>query len=136
MSFAKHCGWIVSSEIVPFCIILPGIPNCIVLGGSWSDLGCSVTLECSAFLLPRFPPLFHAIHWRLRLSFEFLCCINAYKKGVFSMEKELENTEMSCPSCGFYMSVTIDKIPRNFICPNCKVEFSIIAKISTAKETK
>lgn len=52
------------------------------------------------------------------------------------MEKELENTEMSCPSCGFYMSVTIDKIPRNFICPNCKVEFSIIAKISTAKETK
>ena len=52
------------------------------------------------------------------------------------MEKELENTEMSCPSCGFYMSVTIDKIPQSFICPSCKVEFSIIAEISTAKETK
>jgi hypothetical protein len=42
-------------------MILPGAPICIVLGGSWSDLGCSVILECSAFLLPDFlldPTLF------------------------------------------------------------------------------
>ena len=52
------------------------------------------------------------------------------------MRKELENTEMSCPSCGFYMSVTIVKIPQNFICPSCKVEFSIIAKTPSKKENE
>ena len=36
-----------------YSMILPGAPICIVLGGSWSDLGCSVILECSAFLLPK-----------------------------------------------------------------------------------
>ena len=35
-------------------MILPGAPICIVLGGSWSDLGCSVILECSVFFVLNF----------------------------------------------------------------------------------
>ena len=47
-------GELCSVRLCLFCMILPGAPICIVLGGSWSDLGCSVILECSAFLLPDF----------------------------------------------------------------------------------
>ena len=94
-----------------FCMILPGAPICIVLGGSWSDLGCSATLECSAFLLPRLSPLFHAIHWRPFLSFGFLCCFAANKSRK---EKTMPApTKKRCTSCGkekslsdFYHNVT------------------------------
>ena len=46
------------------------------------------------------------------------------------MKKESQETEMSCPACGFIMSGVIEKIPKSFACPNCKMEFSIVAQVS------
>ena len=47
------------------------------------------------------------------------------------MKENLQETEITCPSCGFRMSVIIDKIPKVLVCPNCNTELRIVAQIST-----
>ena len=45
------------------------------------------------------------------------------------MQENLQETEITCPSCGFKMSWEQDKIPKDVVCQNCKIKFSIVAQI-------
>ncbi len=45
------------------------------------------------------------------------------------MQENLQETEITCPSCGFKMSWVPDKIPKDVVCQNCKIKFSIVAQI-------
>ena len=63
------------------------------------------------------------------------CPLNSFavamnsRKGKLIMKENLQETEITCPSCGFKMSGIIDEIPKNFVCQNCKIKFSIVAQI-------
>ena len=52
------------------------------------------------------------------------------------MEKESQETEMSCPMCGFIMFKKIEAIPQSLFCPSCRAEFFIIAQISKNNKDK
>ena len=78
--FCQPHRWIVSSEIVPF--FLHSLAGCSYLHCGWQALGrASDEVQFWSIRLFYYPiPSFiHAIHWRLRLSFEFLCCFAANK---------------------------------------------------------